>query len=175
MAYNKFEIIKSKIFNDVYTFKPSCFNDHWGSIYSAYTTDVFKEYFPKDIKFVHDKFVKSHKNVLRGLHGDDKTWKLVSCVYGEVFQVIVDCRTNSKTYMKSDSLIINNENKKMLLVPPGFANGFYVMSEIAVYYYKLAYKGAYNDFQDQFTLKWNDDRINLIWPTDNPILSSRDS
>ena len=118
--------------------------------------------------------VKSDKNVLRGLHGDDKTWKLVSCIYGEVFQVIVDCRNDSMTYMQSETLILNEQNKNMLLVPPGFANGFYVISDISIYYYKLAYDGDYNDAEDQFTLKWNDTRAGITWPCIDPILSDRD-
>ena len=68
------------------------------------------------------------------------------------FQVIVDYRPNSQTYMKWQSFILDNENKKMILVPPGFANGFYVMSKTAVYHYKLAYSGNYNDADDQFTI-----------------------
>ena len=77
--------------------------------------------------------------------------------------------------MKSKSLIISNDNKKMLLVPPGFANGFYVMSDMSVYYYKLAYEGKYNDAHDQFTIKWNDKRAKISWPCEDPILSIRDS
>ena len=74
--------------------------DKRGNIYTSYHKDSYKSYLPENLFFKHDKFSKSKKNVLRGLHGDVKTWKLISCVYGEIFQVVVDYRSESKNYLK---------------------------------------------------------------------------
>ena len=65
------------------------------------------------------------KNVLRGIHGDDKTWKLVSCIHGKIFQVIVDLRKDSKTFKKWKSYEISSKNKKSILIPPNFGNAFW--------------------------------------------------
>ena len=74
-----------------------------GNIYSSFNKELYEKYLPNDINFIHDKFAESKQNVLRGLHGDNKTWKLVSCVYGELFEVVVDMRKDSPTYRKWDS------------------------------------------------------------------------
>ena len=74
------------------------------------------------INFNHDKFSLSKKNVLRGLHGDDKTWKLVSCAFGEFFIVVVDCDRKSKDFLKWKSWILSHKNGLQLLIPPNYAN-----------------------------------------------------
>ena len=84
-------------------------------------------------------------------------------------------RKESKTYLKHFSLILDGSSPKSVLIPPGFGNAFQVLSDNAVYNYKLAYSGDYIDADEQFTLKWNDERILIDWPIKNPILSSRDS
>lgn len=112
--------------------------------------------------------------MLRGLHGDEKTWKLISCVHGEVYFVVVDNRTTSKSYLQWSSWILSDTNRKQILVPPEFANGHLVLSEIAVFHYQMAFVGEYNDVDRQFTLKWNDPKIGIPWPINNPILSPRD-
>ena len=108
---------------------------------------------------------------MRGIHGDVKTYKLVTCVYGEVHQVVVDCRKDSQTYLKWEKFIINENNQQIILIPPNMGNSYYVSSNHAVYYYKLAYDGEYLDAQDQFTYAWNDEKIGINWPTTKPILS----
>ena len=143
--------------------------DDRGSIWTTWKKENFN-----DLDFNHDKFSISKKNVLRGLHGDDKTWKLVTCIYGEIFQVVVDLRLNSKTYLQSESWHLTQNNRKQILVPPNFANGFLCLSDECVYHYKLSYEGKYNDVPNQFTIKWNDSRLNINWPIKNPILHGRD-
>lgn len=169
-----FTIIKSEIIDELIIFKPSVNIDSRGSIYSTFHKDVFQDFIPKDLSFKHDKFSESTASVLRGIHGDIKSWKLVTCVYGEVFQVVVDCRPDSPTYLKWEGFLINKENPISVLLPPGMGNAFCVTGEKAVYHYKLAYSGEYLDAQDQFTLKWNDPRVGIKWPNINPILSDRD-
>lgn len=172
--FKDFTVKQSEIIKDVYIFEPSVSRDLRGTIFTTYYKEFNDIYIPKGVKFNHDKFSESNKNVLRGLHGDDKTWKLVTCIQGEIFQVVVDCRPGSDTYLKWISFIINDRNKLQILLPPRFANGYCVMSDHAVYHYKLAYFGDYNDVENQFILKWNDPRLNIPWPTTKPILYGRD-
>ena len=94
------EIKKSEIFKEVNTFKPSQGVDARGSIFTSYDNKIYDKYIPEGHNFIHDKFSSSKQNVLRGLHGDTKTWKLISCVYGDIYEVVVDLRPKSSTYMK---------------------------------------------------------------------------
>ena len=125
-------------------------------------------------EYNHDKVSTSRKNVIRGIHGDFKSTKLVTCLYGELYFVIVDNRINSSTYMQWDWVILSDKNHKQVLLPPGVGNGFCVLSKQSVFHYKWSYPGEYPDVQDQFTIKWNDKHINIDWPINNPILSRRD-
>lgn len=169
-----FSIKSSKRINDIKIIVPSLHREKRGLIWSSYLNKKFEGLLPNDISFVHDKFSISKKNVLRGIHGDDKTWKLVSCVSGNILQVVVDMRKSSKTFLKWESYELDALDQKMILLPPGFGNAFLVKSDEATYYYKLAYHGGYADAEDQFTIKWNDPRLKINWPISNPILSDRD-
>ena len=157
------------IFPEVTVYSPDSFEDFRGELYTLYKQEDFS------LSFNHDKVSISRKNVLRGLHGDSKSWKLITCLAGEVFLVVVDNRPESPNYLKWDSIILTPENKKSVLVPPNFANGHLILSEKATFFYKWSYPGKYPDVQDQFTLKWNDPNIGIHWPISNPILSKRDS
>ncbi|MBM0637669.1 dTDP-4-dehydrorhamnose 3,5-epimerase family protein [Campylobacter sp. VicNov18] len=171
----EFDIKESLLFKDVYIITPNKFRDLRGEIWTAFTSEAIDKLLPDGLKFIHDKFIHSKHNVIRGIHGDIKTYKLATCVYGEVHQVVVDCRKDSPTYLKYEKFIINEDNQQIILVPAGFGNGHYVSSQSAVYYYKCAYLGEYVDAKDQFTYAWNDERIKIDWPTKSPILSQRDS
>ncbi|MCI5968563.1 dTDP-4-dehydrorhamnose 3,5-epimerase family protein [Helicobacter sp.] len=170
----EFDIKESKILKGVHVITPNKFKDLRGEIWTAFMEGHFEKLLPNGLKFKHDKFINSHFNVLRGIHGDVKTYKLVTCVYGEVHQVVVDCRKDSPTYLQWERFIISPNDQKLILIPPNMGNSHYVSSENAVYYYKLAYEGEYLDAEDQFTYAWNDERIGIDWPTKNPILSDRD-
>ncbi len=165
---------RSKVFADVAVFIPSVNHDDRGSIFTTYHKDIYDSYLPQELTFKHDKFAESRNNVLRGLHGDNKTWKLITCIRGRILEVVADMRPDSKTYLKWDSWVLDDENKKQILVPPNFVNGYYVISDDAVFHYKLAYEGEYIDAQDQLVVKWNDNRLGVKWPTENPILQGRD-
>jgi dTDP-4-dehydrorhamnose 3,5-epimerase len=152
------------------TFCNSAYIDKRG----IYWTSWIKKKYPK-INFIHDKFSISKKNVLRGLHGDRKTWKLVSCVYGKVFFVIVNFEKKSEDYLKHKSFILSHKNRLQVLVPPNYLNGFVCLSNDCVFHYKLSYKGDYFDVKNQFSLKWNDKKLKIKWPKiKNLILSKRD-
>lgn len=169
-----FDIQESNHLKGVYIITPNKFRDLRGEIWTIFTDNDIGKLIPSNIKFKHDKIITSCHNVLRGIHGDIKTYKLVTCVFGEVHQVVVDCRKDSETYLKWEKFIINQDNQKIILIPPKMGNSYYVSSENAVYYYKLAYDGEYLDADDQFTYAWNDKQIGIDWPTQNPILSERD-
>ena len=151
-------------------FEPDVFTDFRGDLWTTWKKDEFLY----DIEFNHDKVSTSRKNVLRGIHGDFKSHKLITCLYGQLFFILVDNRKDSKTYLQHQSMILDDRKRKMVLVPPGVGNGFLVLSEDSVFSYKWAYKGKYPDVENQFTIKWNDKRLNIDWPIANPILQQRD-
>ena len=159
------------IFKEVHVYDADMFTDFRGDIFTSYKRASFKP----SLDFKHDKFSSSRKNVLRGLHGDADTWKLVSCVYGEVYFVVVDNRKESPDYLKWDWMILDDKRRKQVLIPPGFANGFYVLSDHAVFSYKLSYPEEYVDIDNQFTLKWDNKKIGIHWPCKDPILQKRDT
>ena len=156
------------IFPEVKINQPDSFEDFRGELYTLFKQE------DSDLVFNHDKVSVSRKHVLRGLHGDSKSWKLITCLAGELMLVVVDNRENSPNYLKWDSIILTDKNRKSVLIPPMFANGHLVLSEEATFFYKWSYPGEYPDVKDQFTLKWNDPSINIYWPILNPILSKRD-
>ncbi len=174
MSFDQFTVRQSTVFKEVVCFTPSAFTDFRGSVYTTYLEDFFAPYLNGQTQFKHDKFIFNKKHVLRGFHGDTKSWKLVSSAYGEIYQVVLDNRPESKTYKQWEAFHLSGENRKMVLVPPRFGNAFCILSEEAVYHYKLAYNGEYIDAKDQFTVKWNDPSLNVHWPISDPILQKRD-
>lgn len=156
------------IFPEVIVQQPDCFEDFRGELYTLYKENDY------NLNFNHDKVSISRKNTLRGLHGDNKSWKLVTCLAGEIYLVIVDNRPDSPNYLKWDWKILTSKNRVQVLIPPMFANGHFILSKEATFFYKWSYPGKYPDVKDQFTLKWNDPKLNITWPNFNPILSSRD-
>jgi len=153
---------------DIEILEPNAYTDYRGDLWTLWKDDQF------GLNFNHDKVSTSRKHVLRGIHGDSKSWKLVTCLYGELYFVMVDNREHSNTYKKWDWTILNSSNKKQVLLPPGVGNGFLVLSEESVFHYKWSYDGEYPDVDQQFTIKWNDPSLNIDWPISNPILQARD-
>jgi dTDP-4-dehydrorhamnose 3,5-epimerase len=174
MSYKDFEISYSSILPDVMLIKPSIFWDNRGNIFSCYNKDFYNEFLPKTLDFKHDKFAFNKENVLRGMHGDQKTWKLVSCAYGEIYEVVMDMRPESPTFMKWDAFELKADEYRQVLIPPHFVNGYYVKSENALFHYKLAYDGDYIDAGEQMTFRWDDEKLNIQWPCTNPLLQERD-
>jgi dTDP-4-dehydrorhamnose 3,5-epimerase len=128
-----------------------------------------------DIDFVQDNQSMSTKGVLRGLHFQINypQTKLVRCIRGEVFDVCVDLREGSPTYGKWEGVILSAENKRQFLVPKGFAHGFSVLSEEAVFQYKC---DDYYAPETEGAVAWNDPELNIDWrvPADMMILSEKD-
>ena len=145
------------------------FKDHRGNYWTSWKKGSHCK-----LKFNHDKFSLSKKNVLRGLHGDNKTWKLVSCVFGKLLLVVVNFNKGSKNFLKSESWTLSHENSVQILIPPNYANGHLCLSDQCLFHYKLFYKGSYFGSKKQFSLKWNDPKLYIKWPIKKPILSYRD-
>ena len=155
--------------NKIKIFKNKSFKDHRGYYWTSWRKGEIKK-----VYFKHDKFSLSKKNVLRGLHGDKKTWKLISCPYGKFFIVVVNLEKKSRSYLKSKSWILSHENGLQLLVPPNYANGHLCLSDYCLFHYKLSYKGSYFGHRQQFSIRWNDPKLNIKWPKKKIILSKRD-
>lgn len=148
--------------------KPNVHEDYRGTNFELYNAS---NYYQIPNKFVVDSISTSRKHVLRGIHGDHRTTKLISCLYGTIYFVVLDRRGESKTFNQWQAFTLSDKNKHQVLVPPGFGNAHLVMSDECVFSYKL---DAYYERESQFTLKWNDDQFNIYWPIKNPILSERD-
>jgi len=136
---------------------------------------VWKDSNTPFLNFNHDKVAISKNRVLRGLH-TDKSWKLITCLYGAIQLVVVNYNLESPEYLSwTDFIIDSNTNGKIsVLVPPGFLNGHLVLSDEAVFFYKWSYEGDYPDVSDQKSVYWSDPKIGIKWLVDNPILSERD-
>ena len=134
---------------------------------------VIKEKTGKEIKFVEDNLSTSSKHVLRGIHGDNKTWKLISCLKGNIYVVIVDCNEKGKNYGKWQSFDLSEKNRYQVLVPPNYGLAHLVLSDEALFHYKES--EYYNPKNlKQFTYRFDNPKFNIWWPVKNPILSKRD-
>lgn len=163
------DVQKTKL-DGVLLITPYVFKDHRGEYIETYNEEEYKEH-GIDVKFIQDDISVSKKHVLRGLHGDDVTWKLVSCHYGEFYLVVVNCDKKSKDFGKWESFVLSDKNRKQVLIPPKHGNGHLVLSDWATFHYK---QSTYYNPKIQFTYKWNDPELNISWPIEKPILSKRD-
>ena len=170
----EFEASVCSTIKGVWIIKPNVFEDQRGVLWSAFQIKKFKQILGFNFTVSHDKFATNKQGVLRGIHGDFFSWKLVSVSKGEVFQVYVDNRKSSPTYLQHKTIILNCSNKLMVLLPPGVGNAFLTLKDDTLYHYKLCYEGDYIDKDGQFTLKWDDPSLGIKWPEKKPILSERD-
>ena len=150
---------------------PSRFEDFRGSYIELYDSKKFMNLTGLDIKFVQDDISISRKHVLRGLHGDFKTTKLVSVLRGTGYALVADNRKDSPTYRQWQSFTLSDKNMDMILLPPGIGNSILAMDEEIIYHYK---QNTHFSEGQQFTIKWDDPEWNFWWPIKNPILSMRD-
>lgn len=165
-------IIKESKICDVKIITPlTIFEDFRGSYVETYNEKIYKNA-GIDLKFVQDDISISNRNVLRGIHGDSKTWKLVSCLYGRFYLVVVNCDKDSSSFGKWDSFSLSDVNRLQILVPPKHGLAHLIMSDKAIFHYK---QSTYYDRKSQFTYRWDDQRFNIFWPISNPIISERDS
>ena len=155
------KFIETKIL-DVIIIEPTVFGDDRGYFLESYNQKKFDEVVGKTY-FVQDNESKSSKSVLRGLHFQKPPFeqaKLVRCVEGEVLDVAVDIRKNSKTFGQHIAVLLSGKNKRQLFVPRGFAHGFLVLSDTATFAYKVD-----NTYAPEFDagIRWNDKELNIQW------------
>ena len=149
---------------------PTIFRDFRGMYVETYNEALYNEH-GIDMKFIQDDISFSKKGVLRGIHGDGETWKLISCIHGEFFLVVVNNDPDSQQYKKNTSFTLNSEDPQQILIPPKFGNGHYVLSESAIFHYKQT--TLYNR-SSQFTISWNSEEHSIYWPIGDPLTSVRD-
>jgi dTDP-4-dehydrorhamnose 3,5-epimerase len=152
--------------------EPKVFGDERGFFMESWNGRRYKEVgLPGS--FVQDNLSFSAHGVLRGLHfqNPNPQGKLVSVLRGEVFDVAVDIRVGSPTFGKWTGTALSAENKRQLYIPPGFAHGFAVTSEAALFFYKCT---DYYDPASEGTVLWNDPGIDIKWPIGKPALSDKD-
>jgi len=163
------KVEKTKL-DGVLKIRLDAFKDFRGYYIETYNEDLYKKN-GIHIKFVQDDISVSHNNVLRGIHGDKNTWKLISCLEGEFYLVVINNDNKSDQFKQWESFLLSEENRIQILVPPKFGNGHYVLSERAIFHYK---QNTYYDPSGQFTILWNDSNYQIDWPCKNPIISKRD-
>jgi len=150
--------------------------DHRGTYTQLYHkadySEIIKKELGKEVEFLEDDFACSSKYVLRGIHGDDRTWKLVTCLSGKFYIVVVNCDEASPSFGKWQSFILTKENGKQVLVPPKHGHAYVVLSDNAVFHYKQSC--AYQGMEKQFTYRYDDPKFKIWWPIKNPITSQRD-
>ena len=158
---------------DVILITPKVFTDGRGFFIETYQKDEFaKAGITGD--FVQQNHSKSIKGVLRGLHYQKEPYaqaKLVRCIKGEIFHVAVDIRKNSPTFGKYVSVILSEENKKMLYIPRGFAHGFEVISDEAEVIYSV---DNFYSKENESGIRWDNQKIDIKWPLKTPLISSKD-
>jgi len=163
------EIFETKL-EKVLLIKLDIFEDHRGEYVETYNEELYRKN-GIDIKFVQDDISISNKNVLRGIHGDSETWKLISCLYGKFYLVVVKCDVESENFGKWESFVLSDVNRLQVLVPPKYGNAHLILSNKAIFHYK---QSTYYNPEKQFTYKWNDPKLSIWWPIKNPMLSQRD-
>ena len=154
--------------------EPKLFGDDRGFFMESWNARTFAAA-GIDATFVQDNHSRSRRSVLRGLHYqiEHAQGKLVRCVAGEVFDVVVDLRRSSPTFGRSIGLTLSAQNQRMLWVPPGFAHGFLSVSEFADFLYKTT---DYWYPEHERTLLWNDAALGIAWPLSGaPILAAKDA
>lgn len=159
---------------EVVLLTPKVFGDERGFFMETFRQDKFAEHCG-NVQFVQDNHSSSSQGILRGLHYQlqQPQGKLVRVTRGEVFDVAVDLRRSSPTFGRWVGEYLSESNKRMLWVPPGFAHGFYVTSEMAEFQYKCT---DYYAPQHEQMLLWNDPALKIDWPLHGnaPILSAKD-
>jgi len=153
--------------------EPKVFGDERGFFLETFNASRYADVAGISLPFVQDNHSRSSKGVLRGLHFQKTKpqGKLVRVARGEVFDVAVDIRSGSSTFGQWEGVILSEENKKQFWVPPGFAHGFVVLSDVADFEYKCT---DYYDPSDEGSILWSDPYLGIDWPVANPVLSDKD-
>lgn len=167
------KVIETKL-KDCVIIEPMVFGDDRGFFLETFQAKRYKELAGIELNFVQDNLSRSRFGVLRGLHFQKMKpqGKLVSVVRGKVYDVAVDIRVGSPTYGMWDAVVLSAENKRQFWVPPGFAHGFLVLSDVADFSYKCT---DYYDPFDEGHILWSDPDLDIPWGNADPLLSDKDS
>lgn len=166
------EVVKSNL-DGVVLIKPKVFPDARGYFYESFNLERYKDA-GIDFPFVQDNISKSVKGTIRGLHyqtGEFVQGKLCQVICGKVLDVAVDIRFGSPTFGQYYAVELSDENNFQLWIPPGFAHGFSVLSNEAIFSYKCT---ALYSKKDERSIIFNDKEINIDWKIDNPVISEKD-
>lgn len=159
---------------DIVLVEPKVFPDERGYFMESFKASDFKKA-SVPTHFIQDNFSFSKKDVIRGMHyqkNPKAQGKLVSVLKGGVWDVAVDIRRESQTFLKWVATELNDQNHAMLYIPPGFAHGFLSLTEDVLLLYKCTNE---YDPQSDAGIRWNDPDIAISWPIDNPIVSEKDA
>jgi dTDP-4-dehydrorhamnose 3,5-epimerase len=153
--------------------EPKVFGDARGAFFESWNQRRYADA-GIQVSFVQDNFSVSRKGAIRGLHFQNPSpqGKLVSVLQGEVFDVAVDLRRSSPTFGRWQGVALSQENRRQFFIPAGFAHGFAVASDTALFHYKCT---DYYSPKDETTLRWDDPQVGIKWPFTNPILSEKDA
>lgn len=164
------KFIQTKL-KDLIVVEPKIFGDNRGKFFESFNEKNYIECIP--YTFVQDNFSKSTKNVLRGLHFQKQNpqGKLVTVISGKVIDVALDLRLNSDTFGCYEKFILSDENNRQVFIPPGFAHGFGVLSDNAIFHYKCT---EFYDPADECGIIWNDKTLNIDWKIKKPVISNKD-
>lgn len=147
---------------------PSVFYDFRGEYVETYNRSAYSDLCPNE--FVQDDISFSRQHVLRGLHGDPNTWKLIQCLHGEILFTVLDCRDDSPTRARWQQWLLGDRNRWQVLVPPGCANGHLCLTQSCIFSYKQT---TYYKDQTQFSVHYSS--CGISWPLlSAPIISKRD-
>jgi dTDP-4-dehydrorhamnose 3,5-epimerase len=165
------KVIKTKL-PGVVIIEPKVFGDHRGFFLESYHAEGYAAA-GIELSFVQDNHSRSSKGVLRGLHYQisKPQGKLVRVVRGEVLDVALDINPQSSTYGEYEAVLLSEDNYRQIWVPPGYAHGFVVLSDIADFEYKCT---DFYDPSDEGGVIWNDPQVGIDWQCDNPKLSDKD-
>ncbi|MCH5267253.1 MAG: dTDP-4-dehydrorhamnose 3,5-epimerase [Lachnospiraceae bacterium] len=170
-----FEFEQCGDFEGLYLIHPKVHGDSRGYFMETFQSSEFKKH-GIDVNFVQDNQSLSSRGVLRGLHyqKEHTQGKLVRVLQGQIYDAVVDIRKSSKTYGQWYGVQLDAEQHTMFYVPEGFAHGFYVMSEMAVFFYKCT---DYYDPASEAGILWNDEALGIKWPIpegEKPLISEKD-
>lgn len=160
--------------NNVTLITNSKFTDLRGYLRTFIDKSIQTEVIKKKFSNYSDKISIRKKNTLTGIHGDKKTWKVLTCIKGKILVVLVNCDKKNKSFGKHLKITLNEKDTKSLIIPPNVGNSYLCLEKENIIFYKNLFNGKYYDFNKQFTYKWNDKRFKIKWPIINPILSKRD-
>ena len=179
IKYNSLKTIENIEIEGPLLISPEIYNDSRGFFFESWNREKFSNITKPKTDFVQDNHSKSQKGVLRGLHyqlNPNAQGKLIRCISGEIFDVIIDLRVKSKTFSKWSGVFLSQTNFKELWIPEGFAHGFLTISDTAEIIYKTT---NYWNKNFERSIIWNDKTLSINWPlnylkTKSPLLSPKD-